>query len=78
MKQKNIVSSKGGRKPASHCSSKMKKTTKKIDDVSFLFQSLENCTRHLFGFLKVAGKVIYYLVALVLALLALFGFPSAL
>lgn len=75
---KNIVSSKGSRKSTPHCSSKMRKTTKKVDDVSILFQSLENCATSALRFLKVVGKIVYYLIYLILTILALFGFPSAL
>lgn len=75
---KNIVSSKGGRKSVPHCSSKMRKTTKKIDDVSTLLKSLENCARNLKRFLKVVGRILYYLIRMISLIRSLFDFPSAL
>lgn len=73
----NIEFSKGDRN-APHCSSWMRKAKRKIDDVSSLFYSLKNCAENALKFFKVVGEIIFYLIWLVIFLMAIFGFSPVL
>lgn len=82
--QKNITmgkesySSKGGHEKAFHCSSKMKKMIKKIEEFSLFFKSLEKMTQSASGFLKELFKLIKIVIGIISFICTILGISSAL
>lgn len=73
MRNHEIVPSKRGFPKISHCSSKVKKVTKKIDEISLLFSSLENCITHFHRALAALWKLIKFIIAIVIIASLLFS-----
>lgn len=66
MRNHEVIPSKRGFPKTSHCSSKMKKVTDKIDEISLVFSSLENCIIKFHKVLIALCKLIMFIIKIIL------------
>lgn len=69
MSNHEIIPSKRGFPKISHCSSKMKKATDKIDEISSVFSSLENCITRFHRVLIALWKLIIFIIKIITIIL---------
>ena len=69
MSNHEIIPSKRGFPKISHCSSKMKKATDKIDEISSVFSSLENCIIRFHRVLSALWKLIIFIIKIITIIL---------